>query len=915
MAGSSNQVEAPNELDSLQGLAHSNEVVGSGNIGFGTHIKKMHELVNKLSSWEAELKDGWQWLEYCGKKCEREELNDWLKEAGGLKEEALEIIESLHQHALQDPLKKTDDFKSKLFYIKYKMPFCLNKESVDRNFIQMRDLLRDDNVFFIGVCGMGGVGKTWLVTHFKNQIRSKKSFNFENVYWVTVSQDFSILKLQNSIAKRIGEKLDDDDEITDRAEILSSALEKIDRSVLILDNVWNYIDLQKVGIPLRTNGIKLILTSRLKHVFQQMDCPTENLIQMKPFHPEDDQQDDMKEGWELFLLKLGCNGRPATLSDEVKKIARSVVEICDGLPLGISVMARLMKGVNDDINIWRHALSKLEDSSMGEAMEEEVIKVLKQSYDYLGDSTSQNCFLQHALYSQVSAEVLFMNLVDEGLIQSTRSLDKIFVQGQAILAKLNSHSLISWVHDWILLRHLSTMHSLLRDMASDIMKGRFMLRCRKGLKNIPEMQEWTPHLEKASLMDNDIKEIPEATSPMCPQLSTLNLSKNRIRYIPNCFFNHLEALSLLDLSYNAELTSLPNSLSSLKSLKSLLLERCYSLKYVPPLGELQELSRLVISDTLIEDVPHGLGMLAKLRWLDLSNNRKLVCVPWPVISGLTNVQYLNLQGTSITGHIVQGVINKLEYFQGSFQVAKNLADFMENTLNRDGGLKYYDIDFRSSCMLWKLDILGGKRKRITVGDFEGFEVLLPSDLQELNIRNNKQLGGDLCECGALSLKAPSLKKIDVSYCPKLERLCCLSGPCFFCQHLQNLQSLVLYDLERLDTIWREDDEFIGLPNLSELKIQHCNRMERLMRATSLAKLPKLERIQVDYCKSIKEIFTMGTATIITLPNSFRELCLWGLPQLGCVCDTDSIIVSNYPPEVTVFLCPELRSPIFDTSHL
>ncbi|XP_020970409.1 B3 domain-containing protein At1g49475-like [Arachis ipaensis] len=117
--------------------------------------------------------------------------------------------------------------------------------------------------------------------------------------------------------------------------------------------------------------------------------------------------------------------------------------MCEGLPLGINVMARLMKGINDDINIWKYTQSKLEDSSMGEDMEKEVIKVLKRSYDHLADKTIQNCFLQHALYSDVSPEVFIMNLVDEGLIQSTSSLEKIFVQGEAILAKLSSHSLIS----------------------------------------------------------------------------------------------------------------------------------------------------------------------------------------------------------------------------------------------------------------------------------------------------------------------------------------------------------------------------------------------------------------------------------------------------------------------------------------
>ncbi|XP_052111853.1 probable disease resistance protein At4g27220 isoform X2 [Arachis duranensis] len=901
-----NDVAGPSNM--VEGLPHSDEVLEGGSSGFETDIEdevleKLRDLVDELTGSEEEVKEELQWLEYCGKKKrEREEADDWLKKAGDFKKEARDIIDSFPQDALQDLQMKTHDLRCRLYLLEDAKPVCCNDEEdlMDAYFTEMRKLLRDDNVFFIGVCGMGGVGKTWLATHFRNQIRRNKSFNFENVFWVTVSQDFSILKLQNSIANRIGEKLDDDDEITDRAEILSSALEKIDRSIFILDDVWNYIDLQKVGIPLKINGIKLILTSRLKHVFRQMDCPTSNVIEMKPLPVKE-------QDWELFLLNLGCDGRPASLSDEVENTAKSVVKMCEGLPLGITVMARLMKGVNDDINIWRHALSKLEDSSMEEDMEEEVIKVLKRSYDHLADKTIQNCFLQHALYSEVSDDVFIMNLVDEGLIQSTSSLEKIFVQGKAIVAKLKSHSLIDclWDPDSSDLH----MHGLLREMASHIMKGRFMLRCGKSLHNIPEMQEWAPLLEKVSLMDNRIEEIPEGTSPECPQLSTLNFSKNMITYIPDCFFYRIKALTLLDLSYNKKLTSLPNSLSSLRCLKSLLLQSCHSLESVPPLGNLQELSRLVISGTSIKELPDGLKVLTKLRWLDLSNNRKLVCVEWSVIFGLTNVQYLNLQITSLRGEveIVHGMMSRLEYFVGYFQVAKHLADFVENILNRDGGLKYYHIGFRYSGMFSKPDITGRKRKFITVEDFEGFEFLLPSDLDQLDIINNKQWSGDLC--GALSFKAPSsLREIKVRDCPKLERLCCMSGRCSFCQHLQNLQSLELFNLERLDAIWSEEDEFIGLPNLSQLKISNCDRIERLMGAAALAKFPKLECIKVESCKSMKEVFATGMSEDdpdlpITFPNSFKLLDLWELPELVSVCG--SIRVSEFPAKVWVHFCPKL----------
>ncbi|KAG4378137.1 hypothetical protein AAZX31_18G260700 [Glycine max] len=311
----------------------------------------------------------------------------------------------------------------------------------------MWKFLKNDQVFVIGIHGMGGVGKTFLATYMENEINRKGTF--KHVFWINVSHDFSIFKLQHDIAETIGVKLNRDDERT-RATILSLALETREKTVIILDDVWKYIDLQNVGIPLKVNGIKLIITTRLRHVCLQMDCLPNNIIKIFPFEEEE-------EAWELFLLKLGHRGTPATLPPHLLEIARSVVMKCNGLPLGISVMARTMKGEND-IRRWRHALNNLEKSEMGEEMKEEVLTVLKRSYDNLIEKVMQNCFLFCALLPSIRQEELVMMLVQSGLLNGKRSLEEIFDEGHVIVDKLMDHSLL---FDEI---EVLRMHGLVRNM-------------------------------------------------------------------------------------------------------------------------------------------------------------------------------------------------------------------------------------------------------------------------------------------------------------------------------------------------------------------------------------------------------------------------------------------------------------------
>nr|XP_007139337.1 hypothetical protein PHAVU_008G020900g [Phaseolus vulgaris]ESW11331.1 hypothetical protein PHAVU_008G020900g [Phaseolus vulgaris] len=423
----------------------------AGNGTLTTLQSKLDVIISDLTSKEEDIHIRLQ-LQSHGKKRKRE-VDDWLNGLQDMKQRAIDIKNSLNQFGssyVQEEEIYLADISEKRKQIKWltkevekhekEKPSVLSNEFVGREFgknvRKIRKLLKDDRVSIVAIHGIGGVGKTFLATYMQSEIKRNKTFN--DVLWVTVSYGFTIFKLQNLIAEKIKVELYGDDE-RKRTKILARELEKRKKIVVILDDVWTYIDLKKVGIPLGVKGIKLIITSRLKHVFEQMDCQPINMISVNPFpHYFCD------EAWELFLLKHGQGWTPSTLSPEVENIAR---DVCD--------CSR-----KTDIHWWRYVLNKLETLEMGVEMQEEVLSVLRRSYDNLIEKDGQKCFLYSALLpNDLEKDDLIMKLVDMGLLNGKRSLKEIFDEGNVMLDKLINHSLLSANYLTV------TMHGLVRKMA------------------------------------------------------------------------------------------------------------------------------------------------------------------------------------------------------------------------------------------------------------------------------------------------------------------------------------------------------------------------------------------------------------------------------------------------------------------
>ncbi|XP_034899408.1 probable disease resistance protein At4g27220 [Populus alba] len=756
-------------------------------------------------------------------------------------------------------------------------------------------IMNDEASSSIGIYGMGGVGKTTLLTHIYNQLLQEPG-TFPHVHWITVSQDFSVCKLQNLIANDIHLDLSNEDNERKRAAKLSKALIEKQRWVLILDDLWDCFDYNKVGIPIKVKGCKLILTTRSFGVCQRMFC--QKTIKVEPL--------SMEEAWALFMKVLGC------IPPEVEEIARSIASECAGLPLGIITMAGTMRGVDDRCE-WRNASEDLKQSRIRKYdMEPEVFHILRFSFMHLKESELQQCFLCCALFPEdlkIRREDLIAYLIDEGVIKGLKSREAEFNKGHTMLNRLESVCLLEGAMTTYDDYRYVKMHDLIRDMAIQILEDNCQCMVKAGarLREVPGAEEWTENLTRVSLMHNQIEEIPSSHSPCCPSLSTLLLCGNsELQFIADSFFEQLRGLKVLDLS-RTNITKLPDSVSELVSLTALLLGGCKMLRHVPSLEKLRALKRLDLSGTrALEKMPQGMECLCNLRYLRMNGCGEKE-FPSGLLPKLSHLQVFVLEdwipfGTKdnrreqpvliiVKGKEV-GCLRKLERLECHFE---GYSDYVEYLKSRDETKSLSRYEIRVGLLLYKSYYGYNKCRRKTIVwgnlsiDRDGdFQVMFPKDIQQLTIHNNDD-ATSLCDFWSLIKNATELEAINISDCNSMESLVSSSWFCSAPPPSPSYSGIFF--------------------SLKEFSCYDCKNMKKLFPLVLLPSLVNLEYIQVGNCEKMEEIIggtrsdeegVMGeeSSTDLKLPK-LRSLLLIRLPELKSICSVNlicdslqSIIVKN-----------------------
>ncbi|KAE8721186.1 putative Disease resistance protein family [Hibiscus syriacus] len=469
----------------------------------------------------------------------------------------------------------------------------------------------DKEVGIIGLYGIGGVGKTTLLTQINNKFSTTPE-GFDIVIWALVSKDYNVGMIQDSIGGKIGfsDESWKNRSIEQKAEDIFGVLGN-KKFVVLLDDLWERVDLNKVGIPKpsQENGSKLILTTRSLEVCGEMEARKK--IKVECLKPE--------EAWKLFQDKVGdetLNSHP-----DIPKLAQQVAKECCGLPLALITIGRAMT-CKTTPGEWNYAIKKLKRSILPK-MENEVYPLLKFSYDYL-PPTMKCCLLYCSLYPEdyhIPIKTLVEYWFCEGLFESDK-ISEAQMEGDHIINSLLRASLLERVEESSNRKEYVKMHDVIRDMGLWIAceleekEKSFFVKAGAQLLEEPDLKAWEG-AKRMSVMKNQIKVL--RGTPKCPSLRTLFLSQNKLQVINDGFFQFMPHLTVLDLSFNIDLKALPKGISQLISLECL------------------DLSR-----TGIKELPMELKSLTKLKMLDLSNMQHLRRIPQNLISSFSKLQIFRL---------------------------------------------------------------------------------------------------------------------------------------------------------------------------------------------------------------------------------------------------------------------------------
>ncbi|PON63347.1 NB-ARC domain, LRR domain containing protein, partial [Parasponia andersonii] len=470
----------------------------------------------------------------------------------------------------------------------------------------------------VAVVGMGGLGKTTLMSRVYEDFEVKK--HFQHHAWVTVSQSFKIDDILRQIIQQLFDQIrqplpqgaNSADNYTLKRIMIDFLRGK--RYLLVLDDVWSVDawDAVRMAFPNDNTGSRLMIATRISEVASFYTKDLGGMI--FPLRPL-----TLEESWSLFCAKTFPRDRCPT---HLEKICRNILKRCEGLPLAIVAIGGMLatKDITkiDEWEIVNRCLgAELEGNKKLKGMQE----ILLLGFNDLPYNL-KHCFMYLSIFPEdylIRRKMLIRLWIAEGFTQETegRTLEEV---GDGYFNELLNRSLIQAAGD----RIYSTSGRITHCRVHDFLRELILLKSQD--QNISAITndkiERLPERVRRLSVHKGTKIDVYGNNNLCRLRSVLFFGEEDgelNNFLSSFLDSGVRLLKVMDCS-NAPLRTFPKDITKLYHLRYLSL-RNTSIRTIPcSIGKLRNLETLDLKNTSVEELPVEITKIHCLRHVIVYRN-------------------------------------------------------------------------------------------------------------------------------------------------------------------------------------------------------------------------------------------------------------------------------------------------------
>ncbi|XP_074314700.1 uncharacterized protein LOC141649933 [Silene latifolia] len=659
----------------------------------------------------------------------------------------------------------------------------------------------EENVEFVVVVGIGGLGKTALARLVYNHDRVGTMF--EKKLWACVSdQDGKGLDEKAILANIIESSTNEKPSNVSTMQSMHTKLqEELKNKVflLILDDVWTedpneWKELCKY-LTIGGRGSRVVITTRSENT---ADVILGNVAHSKKYMLQGLSDEN---SWRLFALTAFERESDETNDSELITIGKKIVKKCSNVPLAIKVLGTLLYGQT-------HRWESFEKNRLPHIIggtKNPIMPILKLSYNNL-EPSMKNCFRYCALFPkdyEMNRGELISLWMAQGYIGDSEDyflilLKRCFFQD---VKRDDLGYIVSF-----------KMHDLMHDLAQEV-AGDEIIVANSAPNNLSKKvrhlfidgEQWT----KNSVHERNIRTCYMKTDAHWGVVKTvvanwrflrsLRLHLPYAKKLPESIGDLLH-LRCLDLSDSSNLTTLPNSITNLYNLQSLILRVCESLK----------------------EWPKDFWKLVNLRLLDINGCRDLTCMPLGIdqLTNLHDLTHFKVGGVSSIGKQIGGHLNDLKLLlnlrgQLTINIGENLKS--EKETSWEGGYLEHIKNLKVIEIIFYIEY-GETTNEALIAKLQPNRNLMKLRLEDYNGTEIPRWGRARDDWAII---LPNLVKIELRWCKRLDGIPLLSN----LKHLKSLSLYKLYNLEYMETNAIISKDLPLFPSLEFLELGGLDRLK------------------------------------------------------------------------------------------